>query len=236
MTSTPLRRRQSPAAPRPRRRRRLALAAIGATTGLAAAGFAVPADAGGPVVVIGAGHVDVVDVAYEDGAFELSVHDESVEPDVERDPSSVVLRVKPQAAVPIPADPAYAFLGTPGKTVWVLPEVQDENLIWPGIAAEEIESGVFVGDQVQLVVTKVNGPDGLSVFDSDVDGTPRKLVDSEDGLPDVVPLTVGAHRHAAWAFEKRGVYCVTYRVKGRLAATGATVTSAPVTLTFTVGV
>ncbi|WP_234361707.1 choice-of-anchor M domain-containing protein [Plantactinospora sp. BB1] len=193
---------------------------------------AVPAQAA--AVQLSQGHVDAVDVAFEDGEFEISVHDETVDPDVERDPADVIFVARPEAAVAVPDDPAYAFLGAPGATVHILPEVQDENLLWAGLATEEIEAGVFVGDSVRIRFTRVTGPDGFSIFVTDPLGAPDVLVDSEDGLPDVITRPVGGHMHVNWAFETAGTYRVKVDVTGRLAATGERVTSDPVWLTFKV--
>ncbi|MGI5215293.1 choice-of-anchor M domain-containing protein [Plantactinospora sp. CA-290183] len=200
------------------------------TAGLLA--WAVPAQAA--VVTLSQGHVDAVDVAFEDGEFEISVHDETVDPDVERDPADVILLAKPEAAVTVPDDPRYGFLGTPGATVHILPEVEDENLLWAGLATEEVEAGVFVGDTVQIRFTRLVGPNGFSLFTTDPTGAPNVLVDSEDGLPDVVTRPVGGHLHANWAFEGAGTYRIKVEATGRLAATGQRVTSDPVWLTFQV--
>ncbi|MFF5225018.1 choice-of-anchor M domain-containing protein [Dactylosporangium sp. NPDC000521] len=205
-----------------------------ATTALTVALLAVgtPAQAAG--VVLSQGHVDAVDVAFEDGAFELSVHDETVDPDVERDPASVVFKVPSQAAVTVPADPAYAFLGSPGSTVYVLPEVQDPALLWAGLATEELEPGVFAGDSVRIRFRQVLGPDGFSLFATDPAGAPLVAVDSENGLPDIVTLPVATHAHYNWAFERPGTYRIKVDVTARLASTGVTVTSDPVWLKFVV--
>jgi surface-anchored protein len=191
-----------------------------------------PAQAAG--VVLSQGHVDAVDVAFEDGAFEISVHDETVDPGVERDPASVVFKVPAQAAVTVPAEPAYGFLGAPGSTVYVLPEVETAGLLWAGLATEELEPGVFAGDSIRLRFRQVLGPDGFSLFATDPAGAPVVAVDSENGLPDAVTLPVATHAHYNWAFEQPGTYRIKVVVAARLAATGATVTSAPVWLTFVV--
>ncbi|TDC30062.1 hypothetical protein E1211_24945 [Micromonospora sp. 15K316] len=214
------------------RARMSALTAVTAAITTAMLAWAVPAQAG--LVRLSEGHVDAVDVAYEDGEFEISVHDETVDPDVERDPADVIFVAKPEAATTVPDDPRYAFLGTPGATVHILPEVQDENLVWPGLATEELTAGVFAGDSVQIRFTRVIGPDGFSLFTTDPVGAPNVLVDSEDGLPDVVTRPVGGHMHVNWAFERAGTYLIKVDVTGKLAATGARVTSEPVWLTFQV--
>lgn len=192
-----------------------------------------PAQATG-LTYLSAGHVDAIDVAFEEGAFALSVHDETVDPGVERDPASVVLVVKPEAKLAVPDDPAYAFLGAPGADVWVLPEVEDPNLLFAGLATEELEPGAFVGDSVKVRFVAICGPNGVSLFQTDPAGQPVKAVDSEDGLADVLTLPVGTHAHYNWAFEAPGTYQLSYVVSGKLAATGKTVTSGRATLTLEV--
>lgn len=212
------------------------LAASGASVALlAAATLGVAAPVGATALLpLAQGHVDVVDVAYEDGQLEIGVHDESVTPDVERDPADVVFVVKREARITVPADPAYRFLGTPGVSkVWVLPEIQDEALLWPGLSAEEIEPGTFVGDSVRLTATAFSGPDGLSVFTSGPNGEPVLIGDSEDRRPDVVDLPAGDHQHANWAFEKAGTYRVTV-VASATRLDGVRVKSTPAVLTFKV--
>lgn len=202
--------------------------------GVALVATALPAQAGAAsVVVFNTGHLDVVDLAYEAGVLEVGIHDE--ENDVEYDADEVKLIVKRQARMTVPGDPAFAFLGTPGVSkVWVLPQIQDTNLIWPGIAAEEIEAGVFAGDSLTLSVQSVTGPGQLAIYTENAVGQPTVLADSGDGLPDAVTVAAGDHTHANWAFDKAGTYCVTVRAVGILAVGGQQVASAPATLRFTV--
>jgi surface-anchored protein len=196
-------------------------------------GTAVPAQATS-TVVLSAGHVDVVDLAYEDGVLEIGVHDETVEPDVEREVDDVVFLVKKAAKTTVPDDPAFGFLGAPGKPVWVLPEIQNEDLIWPGIATEEIENGVFAADTVTLKFEKVTGSGRFAIFTENAVGTPNVLVNSGDGLPDALPLATATHQHASWAFQNAGVYFIKVRATAQLAATGQTVTSEPAVYKFVV--
>lgn len=198
---------------------------------LALAGVASPADAA-PRVVLDQGHVDVVGVAFENGAFDLHVHDE--EHAVEYSPSEVELVAKPASKTSVPDDPSYNFLGTAGSPVWILPQVQDPELLWPGIGAEEIASGVFTDDALKVDVVDVSGPADVSIFTTDPFGTPTVLADSGDGLPDTINTTAGGHMHANWAFEAPGYYKLKVRVSGKLAATGKTVTSSIATYCFKV--
>lgn len=207
------------------------LALLPLTAAMLMSVVAGPATAATPVT-LDSGHVDVFGIAFEDGQFDLHVHDETN--DVEYAPSQVRLAVKPEARTEVPNDPAYAFLGAPGSPVWVLPQVEDPQLLWPGIATEEVEPGIFVNDALTLKVECVSGPAGFSIFTTDPVGAPSVLVDSGNGLPDSVAVTAANHLHANWAFEAAGSYTINVRVSGTLAATGQKITSAPATYRFKV--
>ncbi|NED13005.1 choice-of-anchor M domain-containing protein [Streptomyces sp. SID9124] len=196
--------------------------------------------AGGPAqaacpVPLERGHVDVVGLAYEDGALEVAVHDESGTEEVEYAPEAVRLRALPGAKTTIPTDPAYSFLGTAGKPVWILPEVQDPDLLWAGFGAEELETGLLQDDEVDVSFLSVKGPGRLAVYTDDVFGEPETvLVNSGDGLPDTVEVQAGDHTHANWAFTRPGTYTVKVKAAAHLAADGSPVSSRTVTYTFEV--
>lgn len=196
---------------------------------------AVPAGAAPRPVVISQGHIDALDVAYEDGELEVSIHDDTVVPDVERDPDDVLLVALPGARTTVPDDPAYRFLGRPGARVWVLPEVQDPALLWPGLATEEVDAGVFEGDSLRLRLVSVVGPGDVALFTTDSFGAPQVMFDSGDGLPDRAQLAVGTHSHVSWAFDRPGHYELVFEVSGRLAdGSGGRVSSGRVTLAYEV--
>ncbi|MFI0446496.1 choice-of-anchor M domain-containing protein [Actinomadura sp. 6N118] len=195
---------------------------------------AVPAHAGGRVT-LDTGHVDVIDIEYENGALEVHVHDETVEPDVTREPGEVLFRALPESRTTVPDGPAYAFLGRPGAPLWVLPEVENPGLLWPGISTEELSSGVFAADSVTLKLRNVRGPGRFSIFTEGAAGTPDVLVNSGDGLPDATALSVGGHKHASWAFSAPGTYWLTFQVTAQLTGGTQRVASEPVTYLFKVG-
>ena len=204
--------------------------ALPAVTLLALSSLAVPASAT-TRVNLDQGHVDVIGIAFENGAFDLHVHDE--EHGVEYAPSEVNLVAEPGSEIAVPDDPQYSFLGTPGARAWVLPQVQDPELLWPGIGAEEIPPGVFKDDALKVDVIGVTGPADVSVFTTDAFGTPTVLVDSGNGLPDRINTSAGGHLHANWAFEAAGTYKVKVKVSGTVLATGNNA-SAIATYTFKV--
>ncbi|WP_027661255.1 choice-of-anchor M domain-containing protein [Salinispora fenicalii] len=181
------------------------------------------------LVRFSSGHIDLVDIAYEAGELELGVHDE--DNDVEYATDEVKIVVKQQAEVTVPNDPAFDFLGTPGvSTVWILPQIQDTDLVWPGVATEEVEAGLFTDDELTLAMQSVSGPGELALYVENAVGQPNVLVDSGDGLPDTIALNAGDHQHYNWAFDRAGTYCVTFSATGTLADTGEQISSEAVTL------
>lgn len=199
---------------------RVSIIGAGALTALLA--VVTPAQASAPVV-LSVGHVDVFGVAFEDGALNLHVHAD--EPEAEYAPHEVRLDALPGSKTTVPNDPRYAFLGAPGAPVWILPEVQNEELLFPGFGAEELEPGVFVGDSVRVRLIGAHGPGDFSVFTTDAAGTPNIIFDTGNGLPDTFTLGVGGHLHANFAFEGAGDYYLLVVVTARLASNGNTVAS-----------
>lgn len=210
------------------------LGAAAGAIGVAATAGAVPVGAGPRPVVITQGHIDALDIAFEDGELEVSIHDDTVVPDVERDPDDVLLVALPEARLTVPEDPAFGFLGDPGDPVWILPEVEDPALLWPGIATEEVDAGVFRGDALGVRLVRVVGPGDVALYTTDSVGAPQIMFDSGDGLPDRIEVPVGTHLHENWAFEQPGRYRLVFEVSGRLAAGGARVSSGRVDLAFEV--
>lgn len=187
-------------------------------------------------VVLSAGHVDVLDIAVEDGQLDVVVHDETVEPGVERDPDTVLFQVKPEAETTVPADaPQFAFLGDPGDSVWILPEANVEGLLFAGLSTEELEPGVVKNDTVKLWLVKACGPADVSLFTVGAQDEVDILADSGDGLPDVTTLTAATHKHENWAFEAEGDYTLTFLVTARLASNNRFIHSDLVNITFHVG-
>ena len=183
--------------------------------------------------VMSVGHADVLHITSHVDHFHVDVKDDSGDEPVFRKHGDVLLHAGPESEVAVPDHPDYAFLGKPGDPVWVLPEIQDENLLWPGLSAEEVAAGVFVDDSVRLQAVGFRGPDGLSLFSVGPNGEPIVLADSEDSLPDQLDLSAGSHQHANWAFEKAGTYRVTV-VASATRLDGTRVVSDPAVLTFSV--
>jgi hypothetical protein len=143
-----------------------------------ALGLAVAAPAAAAEVTFDSGHVDVFDVAYENGRLHLHMAETITSPPThtERDPADVVLRVKPEAAVTVPSPPGnLSFLGPGGNTVYLLPIAQNPDLLWPGIATEEVPAGVFA-NPLRIEVVDVAGPGQVSLWQVDSFGNPRSVL------------------------------------------------------------
>ncbi|HMP82093.1 MAG TPA: choice-of-anchor M domain-containing protein [Verrucomicrobiota bacterium] len=170
------------------------------------------------------GHVDI-GIAYEDGSWDLHVHDE--ENDIEYEPVDAVLVVGPAGQATVPAGSQWSFLGTTGSAYWQLPDSDTPGLPFLGIGAEEIGGGVFVDDLITLTLTGWSGPGNFSLFTVDEFGDLATLwMGTHDGISaaDAIQVLAGGHSHYVWAFTQPGDYTLTFEASGTLVA-GNTFTS-----------
>ncbi len=112
------------------------------------------------------GHTDV-GVAFEDGEWDLHVHDEVH--DSEYDPAEALLYVGPQRLTSRTgglAGPAFDFLGVAaGQAFYSLPQTRGSRTALPrNRRAEELGDDVFSGDAVTLRLKAVNGPGHFSLL------------------------------------------------------------------------
>lgn len=213
---------------------RLVAGAVAAA--LAVSAVAVPASpvSAAGTVVLSAGHTDAVDVRYTDGRLALKVRDDTVSPAVTRDPADVTFQVLPAARTEVPDIEAFAFLGAPGTAIWMLPQVQEPALLWPGWNTTGLDAGVFGGDKVTISLVGAEGPGAVTVFDTSSLGEPNIRFRSSDGLPDAIAVPVHTHAHASWVFGAVGRYTLTFQADATL-ANGAKVTTGAVDYDFVVG-
>ncbi|MDR7277543.1 choice-of-anchor M domain-containing protein [Catenuloplanes atrovinosus] len=184
------------------------LLAAALTAAVAGTLLASPAQAA--PVTLTAGHVDVLDVDYAGGALTLDLRDGTGSTPVDRAPAEVTLAVPAAAKTTVPSGSAWSFLGTPGSTVWVLPQSQNPSLLFAGWDT----TGATGVSSLTFRLTGVSGPGRFSVYTTGSFGTPAKLFDSGDGLPDSLAVAAGTHAHANWAFGAAGTYAVTFEVTG----------------------
>lgn len=185
--------------------------------------------------VLSKGHVDI-GPRFVDGEWTLMVHDNSngtADP-VWRHLDETVFQVSDKAVLTVPEDPAYSFIGTPGTSVYVVPQVQNPDVAWVGWNTQDPEVMDTIDAGVTLTLTGVDGPGELFVYlqagnfgDADV------LWDSTKDERQELWVDVNTHTHANWVFTKPGVYLVQAEVTADL-VDGRTVTDTAV-IRFAIG-
>jgi surface-anchored protein len=185
------------------------------------------------VTTISQGHVDAIDVDWTGTALTLDIRDNTVTPAVDREPVDVILNAVSASKTTVPNNSAYAFLGTPGSPVWILPQTQASNILWPGFNTEGVTAGALQGDSLTVQLVSVVGPADMSVYSTNSLGSPTIWYDSGNGVPDKRTFTINTHAHANWAFEAAGTYTAVFEATAATAA-GVAVSSGRKTYTFTV--
>lgn len=142
------------------------------------------------------------------------------------------LHVRPAAKKQIPAGNAFSFLGKSGQPVWLLDQVQQEGLLWPGWSTDNVEAGALKGG-VKFALTKAEGPGGFALYTYDGLSGANVLFNSKDGVPDTIDVPANTHAHGGWAFGGEGVHRLTVSMTGTLANGSASTDTE--TLTFVVG-
>lgn len=190
---------------------------------------------GGGPKILSTGHTDLR-IVYTSDADAWDVHVGSDTFDESYDADDTILQVKAEAKTTIPSDPKFAFLGNPGDPIWILPQVQDENLLYLGYGGDGIPDGVLVGNQVKVTLKSVTGPGDFFSYRVDGFGNPQVLFNTHDGITtnDVASVQSGGDAHLNWAFTQAGDYTVTVEVSGTLVQGHTVVSSGPVTYSFSV--
>ncbi|GAB7044193.1 MULTISPECIES: TIGR03773 family transporter-associated surface protein [Catenuloplanes] len=190
------------------RRFRAAAATAAALTLLAvtgAPGAAVAAPAGPS-----ADGADLLSVAAGGGALSVRFRDAT---GAVHDPAGLTFGPEGGLSTTVPDDPAYAFLGTPGRAVWSLSAGGGR---FPSIDT----TGVPGTAPLSLRLTGVDGPGGFAAYTVSRWGRPAVLLDS-DG-PAAATLPAGTRlRNVAWTFDTAGVYRLAFTVAAPAATTGA---------------
>lgn len=164
-------------------------------------------------VVVGDGHVDI-GPRFLDGEWALLVRDDTVTPSVWRHLRDVVLQASDAAVVAVPDDPQFAFLGEPGADVWVLPQVQQQGILWPGWNTQDPDVATRLGRQVTWTLHGVEGPGDVVLFVNEDFGAPETLFDSREPYPQETGIEPNTHAHANWVFTAPGVYRLAMEMSG----------------------
>ncbi|TDC60160.1 hypothetical protein E1258_15655 [Micromonospora sp. KC207] len=180
------------------------------------------------------GHVDI-GPRYVDNQWTVLIHDGTRARPVWRDPDEALLRVSDAALQTVPDDPAYAFLGVDaGKRVYVVPQVQNQDVVWLGWNTQDPRVMQSIDRGVTLTLLGVHGPGTLTTYlQSGNFAAPQPLWRSTESTEQSFWAEVNTHTHANWVFSAPGVYLVAVKVSADL-INGETV-SATRTLRFAVG-
>lgn len=163
--------------------------------------------------VLQTGHVDI-GPRYVGDKWSLLIHDDTTlgragGRSVWRSPERTVLRVSDAAAIPVPDDPAYEFLGVePGKPAYVIPQTQDPEVVWVGWNTQDPSVIRRIDRGITLELEGVEGPGRLVVYlQSGSFDIPKELWNS-DGGSNAIWVDGNTHTHANWVFTEPGIYLV----------------------------
>lgn len=220
----------------------LTLSPLAATPGVAeeinpsptASVLATTSPEAAPVTVLRTEHTDAVALGLTDGKLDLFTYaDLPGAPRTRLDPATTVFNLEDKAETRVQVPAGFDFLGREGQTIWLAPQTQVANVIWPGWNTEDIRPGALAGDSLTLELVGATTPDGgaVEVFQSSPFGTSR-VFSSQEKLP-ALTQPVGAHVHANWAFTALGTYELTFKASATLA--DGTPVSTEQTYTFVIG-
>ncbi|MEU6497271.1 TIGR03773 family transporter-associated surface protein [Streptomyces sp. NPDC046984] len=171
-------------------------------------------DTGKGRIVIGEGHVDI-GPRFDHGRWTVQIRDDSARPAVWRNTADVVLQVKDAARIEVPESKEFAFLGEPGDQVWLLPQVQQDGVLWPGWNSQEPKVAAGVEREVTWKLNRVRGPGDFVLFLNGSFGTPTVLFDGKEKFPQETGIEVNSHVHGNWAFSKPGTYLLDVSMSAR---------------------
>ncbi len=120
----------------------------------------------GAALIYSTGHADLA-VGYEDGAFDFHFHAEGgtidgVDVDDQEYEAGEIITLVSTAAMVTLASDFPALDAGPGQTVWVLPETENFQLPFLGLATDELSASQW--GNITFTVGEVNSPSGTGHF------------------------------------------------------------------------
>ncbi len=192
--------------------------------------------------IISTGHIDAFDIDYVGGNLTLDIRDDTVNPVNDDLPAGQTLLVAlPGSLSTVPSGPSFGCLGTAGSPVYLLPQQQDVNLLWPGWDTGDVPPGQLQNNKVRLELVSSTVPTGarFALYTTSLGAASFRL--NTNTAPGCQLTTwpgggidSGTHAHAFWAFSTAGIYTLTFRATATTTG-GATVSSGDQTYTFLVG-
>jgi surface-anchored protein len=188
------------------------------------------------------GHIDLLDIDYASGNLSLNIRDSTVIPVNDNlPPHRTLLDVLPGARNTVPSGSSFACLGTAGAPVYLLPQTQDINLLWPGWDTNDVPAAALTNDKVAVELVSSTMPAGArfalyttnlgnASFMFNTNTAPGCQITSWPGGG----LSRGTHGHGWWAFSAPGIYTLTFRATATTTG-GVPKSSGDQTYTFVVG-
>ena len=154
---------------------------------------------------ISAGHVDM-GPRFNNGKFELMLHDDHGETPVWRSLDEVIYRGSDKAILEVPNDPRYSFVGAPaGSKVYVIPQTETKGVIWPGWNTQDPQLVSKLNRGVNLTLEQVSGPGTFSLYlENGNFSAPQVLWSSTKSEPQKLWVEKNTHTHANWVFTAPG--------------------------------
>lgn len=173
---------------------------------------------------ISAGHVDM-GPRFNNGKFELMLHDDHGETPVWRSLDEVIYRGSDKAILEVPNDPRYSFVGAPaGSMVYVIPQTETKGVIWPGWNTQDPQLVSKLNRGVNLTLEQVSGPGTFSLYlENGNFSAPQVLWSSTKSEPQKLWVEKNTHTHANWVFTAPGEYLLKVTASAEL-SDGSTVT------------
>ena len=174
-------------------------------------------------IEISAGHVDM-GPRFNNGKFELMLHDDHGESPVWRSLDEVIYRGSDQAILEVPNDPRYSFVGAPaGSKVYVIPQTETKGVIWPGWNTQDPQLVSKLNRGVNLTLEQVSGPGTFSLYlENGNFSAPQVLWSSTKSEPQKLWVEKNTHTHANWVFTAPGEYLLKVTASAEL-SDGSTV-------------
>jgi putative ABC transporter-associated repeat protein len=190
--------------------------------------------AGTPAVGgISSGHFDFGSMV-RDGELVARVKDDREQPSSWVDPASLTFRLGEDAEHEVPTGKEFAFLGTPGSTIWSVGQAQEQGVPWIGWNTQHPSLIKAADGPVAFTLDDVEGPGELGVYATGTfGGVGTKSFGTLPGFPKSLSVPLNQHVHANWAFTGPGVYSVT--VTQSVPLKGGGTASDAATLKFSVG-
>lgn len=162
--------------------------------------------------VIDSGHIDI-GPRFVDGEWTAQLRDDRESESVWRELGDTVLHVPDAALAPIP-EGDFGFLGQAGDEVYMLPQTQIADVVWPGWNTQDSKVIDGVPGAIDWNLTEVDGPGQFALFLTGTFGGADILFDTAEGLPQTVSIPHNTHAHGNWTFSEPGVYLLTVEFAG----------------------